>query len=120
NSSDPTAGWCAYEFLVHQTKFNDYPKFGVWPAQNSYTMTAPQFNSTGGQGVWGFERDKMIACQTARFVYQDMVTLDPTLPRILPMSRLACRTFGCSQGLSWDHTVDASAPSGNLAGNRRY
>ena len=84
NSSDPTAGWCAYEFLVHQTKFNDYPKFGIWPAQNSYTMTAPQFNSTGGQGVWGFERDKMIGCQTARFVYQDMVSLDPTLPRILP------------------------------------
>ena len=84
NTSDPTAGWCAYEFLVHQTKFNDYPKFGIWPAQNTYTMTAPQFNSTGGQGVWGFERDKMIACQTARFVYQDMVTLDPTLPRILP------------------------------------
>ena len=26
----------------------------------------------------------MIACQTARFVYQDMVSLDPTLPRILP------------------------------------
>ena len=84
NSSDPTGSWCAYEFLVHQTKFNDYPKFGIWPAQNSYTMTAPQFNSTGGQGVWGFERDKMIACQTARFVYQDMVGLDPTLPRILP------------------------------------
>ena len=84
SSSDPTGSWCAYEFLVHQTKFNDYPKFGIWPAQNSYTMTAPQFNSTGGQGVWGFERDKMIACQTARFVYQDMVTLDPTLPRILP------------------------------------
>src|SRR5512132_2236523 len=84
NSDDPTAGWCAYEFLVHQTKFNDYPKFGIWPAQNSYTMTAPQFNSSGGQGIWGFERDKMLACQTARFVYQDMVTLDPTLPRILP------------------------------------
>jgi len=84
NSSDPTAGWCAYEFLVHQTKFNDYPKFGIWPAQNTYTMTAPQFNSTGGQGVWGFERDKMIACEPARFVYQDMVGLDPTLPRILP------------------------------------
>jgi hypothetical protein len=44
NSNDPTGGWCAYEFLVHPTKFNDYPKFGIWPAQNSYTMTAPQFN----------------------------------------------------------------------------
>src|SRR3954453_14796174 len=83
-SSDPTAGWCAYQFVVHQTKFNDYPKFGIWPAQNSYTMTAPEFNGNGGQGVWGFERDQMISCQTARMVYQDMVNLDPTLPRILP------------------------------------
>ena len=47
-------------------------------------MTAPQFNSTGGQGVWGFERDKMLACQPAGMAYQDMVTLDPLLPRILP------------------------------------
>ncbi len=83
-TDDPTGAWCAYEFLVHPTKFNDYPKFGIWPAQNTYTMTAPQFNSNGGQGVWGFERDKMIACQTAGMAYQDMVTLDPTLPRILP------------------------------------
>ena len=28
SSSDPTGTCCAYEFLVHQTKFNDYPKFG--------------------------------------------------------------------------------------------
>ena len=28
-------------------------------------MTAPQFNSTGAPGrLWGFERDKMLACQT--------------------------------------------------------
>src|SRR5262245_42773887 len=57
-TSDPTGSWCAYDFLVHQTKFNDYPKFGIWPPQNSYTMTAPQFNSSGGQGVWGFERSE--------------------------------------------------------------
>ena len=83
-TSDPTGGWCAYEFLVHPIKFNDYPKFGIWPAQNTYTMTAPQFNSNGGQGVWGFERDKMIACQTAGMAYQDLVNFDPNLPRILP------------------------------------
>ncbi len=64
-TNDPTGTWCAYEFLVHPVKFNDYPKFGIWPTQNTYTMTAPQFNSTGGQGIWGFERDKMLACQTA-------------------------------------------------------
>jgi hypothetical protein len=84
STNDPTGAWCAYEFLVHPVKFNDYPKFGIWPAQNTYTMTAPQFNSNGGQGVWGFERDKMLACQTAGMAYQDLVNFDPTLPRILP------------------------------------
>ena len=35
DTDDPTGSWCGYEFLVHNTKFNDYPKFGIWPAQNS-------------------------------------------------------------------------------------
>jgi hypothetical protein len=83
-TSDPTGSWCAYDFLVHPTKFNDYPKFGIWPAQNSYTMTAPQFNQNGGQGLWGFERDKMLNCQTAGMAYRDLVTFDPALGRILP------------------------------------
>ncbi|HEY9377998.1 MAG TPA: hypothetical protein VIQ02_12990, partial [Jiangellaceae bacterium] len=75
NSSDPTAGWCTYEFQVHTTKFNDYPKFGVWPSQNAYMLTAPQFlggATFAGVGVWGFERDVMLSCGTARMVYQDL------------------------------------------------
>src|SRR5262245_12761325 len=207
-TSDPTGTWCAYDFLVHQVNFNDYPKFGIWPAQNTYTMTAPQFNSNGGQGVWGFERDKMLACQTAGMAYQDLVTFDPNLPRILPadadgatmppanapqpivtdnddgagypddrvdvmkavftwsptpsvsvtregflptadfdqdigcvgracipqpgttnkvdalpnrpMYRLAYRNYGTYQAMTWVHTVDADAPSGNRAGTRWY
>jgi hypothetical protein len=87
NSSDPTAGWCTYEFQVHSTKLNDYPKFAVWPSQNAYFLTAPQFTngaSFSGIGIWGFERDRMIACQPARMVYQDMQAIDSTLPRMLP------------------------------------
>ena len=42
-TSDPTGSWCGYEFEVHQTKFNDYPKIGVWPSQHAFTMTANQF-----------------------------------------------------------------------------
>ena len=88
DTSDPTGSWCAYDFTVHNSKFNDYPKFGIWPSQNSYTMTAPLFPTNGGagsQGVFAFERDRMLACDnTARFVFQDMLSLDPTLPRILP------------------------------------
>ena len=26
NTNDPTGAWCAYEFLVHPVKFNDYPE----------------------------------------------------------------------------------------------
>ena len=85
-TSDPTGTWCSYNFQVHATKFNDYPKMAVWPAQNAYMMTAPQFptaGGNGGQGLWGFERTPMLACQPARMVYQDMFTVDPNLPRIL-------------------------------------
>ena len=85
-TNDPTGTWCSYNFQVHATKFNDYPKMAVWPAQSAYMMTAPQFpmaGGNGGQGLWGFERTPMLACQPARMVYQDMFTVDPNLPRIL-------------------------------------
>ena len=86
-TSDPTGSWCGYEFEVHQTKFNDYPKIGVWPSQHAYTMTANQFllgASYAGVGIWAFERDAMLNCQTARFVYQDMEAIDPYFPATLP------------------------------------
>ena len=87
STDDPTGTWCRYEFQVQTNKFDDYPKFGVWPSQNAYMMTGTQFLNFGsfaGFGVWGFERDKMLACQTAHMVYQDMENVDPSLPYILP------------------------------------
>ena len=42
-TSDPTGAWCSYQFLSHTTKFTDYAKFGVWPSQNAYMMTSPQY-----------------------------------------------------------------------------
>src|SRR4029079_150585 len=86
-TSDAAGSWCGYEFQVHAQKFNDYPKIGVWPSQNAYTMTANQFllgASYAGVGIWAFERDQMLNCQTARFVYQDMEAIDPYLPATLP------------------------------------
>ena len=57
---------------MNNTKFNDYPKFGVWPAQNAFMMTANQFGADGfgGVGGMGSERDQMIAngCPAARFI----------------------------------------------------
>ena len=85
-TNDPTGAWCGYEFLIHPTKFGDYPKFGVWPTQNAFVMTVNQFagNDWGGVGVYGFERDRMLACEPARFVYEDMYDVNPNLGSFLP------------------------------------
>ena len=85
-TSDPTGSWCGYEFLIHPTKFGDYPKFGVWPSQNAFFMTVNQFDESGwgGAGIYGFERDRMLACEPARFVYKDMYDVDPSLGSLLP------------------------------------
>ena len=53
--------WCAYQYVAHQTKLNDYPKFGVWPTQHAYMITVNQFSEPGddwaGVGVFALERD---------------------------------------------------------------
>jgi hypothetical protein len=86
-TSDPTGAWCSYQFLSHTTKFTDYAKFGVWPSQNAYMMTSPQYYraaSFSGIGVWAFERNQLLSCGNARVVYRDMVSQAPDLPRMLP------------------------------------
>src|ERR671922_267809 len=88
STNDPTGTWCSYEYQIHPTKLNDYPKFGVWPSQNAYFMTINQFNvpgfSWGGQGIVAFERDKMINCQAAKMAYKDMFSVDANLGGMLP------------------------------------
>ena len=71
SSADPTGTWYAYDYQF--SKFNDYPHFGVWP--DGYYMTVNQFNddgSWGGEGVVAFEREKMLAGQSAREIYFDL------------------------------------------------
>ena len=85
--NDPMGSWCSYQFQIHTTKFTDYPKMGVWPSQNAFFMTAAQFtrgSTFSGIGVYAFERDRMLACQSARFAYRDMYSVDTNLPRMLP------------------------------------
>ncbi len=73
-TSDPTGSWCAYNFVAHDTLRNDYPKLGVWPSQNAYFMTALQWttDSATSEGIWAFERDRMLACEPARRLYHHM------------------------------------------------
>jgi hypothetical protein len=83
---DPTGAWYRYQFTVSNTKMDDYPKIGVW--SDGYYMTVNQFNqgtlTWGGAGVVVFERDKMLAGQTARMVYFDLYNTDANLGGMLP------------------------------------
>ncbi|MFZ0060575.1 MAG: proprotein convertase P-domain-containing protein [Pyrinomonadaceae bacterium] len=86
-TGDPTGAYYLYDFMMPNNKFNDYPKFGVWP--DGYYMTDNQFNQAGtaflGGGVFAFDRAKMLAGDpTATFIYFDLFTLDPTIGGMLP------------------------------------
>jgi subtilisin-like proprotein convertase family protein len=86
-TGDPTGAYYVYDFMMPNNKFNDYPKFGVWP--DGYYMTDNQFNQAGtaflGGGVFAFDRAKMLnGDPTASFIYFDLFTLDPNLGGMLP------------------------------------
>jgi hypothetical protein len=90
-SSTPTnnpADWFVYTFDVHASKFNDYPKFGIWP--DAYYMSANQFVITqvpeewAGMGVWALDRQAMLNGQPASFVYFDLETLNSEYGGLLP------------------------------------
>ena len=68
-------------------KFNDYPKFGVWP--DAYYMTDNQFNQAGtaflGAGAFAFDRAKMLVGDpTASYIYFDVENGNPTIGGMLP------------------------------------
>ena len=86
-TSDPTGAWYRYAYAWPNNKFNDYPKFGVWP--DGYYMTANQFNfGTGtwmGAGVAVFDRAKMLAGDSsASAIYFDLASVDINYGNILP------------------------------------
>jgi hypothetical protein len=91
-TADPTGSWYRYSFQwlngSGQSVMNDYAKFGVWP--DGYYMTVNQFaDATSsapfvGAGVAVFERDKMLAGQTARMVYLDLYSVNPSFGGMLP------------------------------------
>jgi hypothetical protein len=82
-NGDPTGAWYRYAFLVHDTKMNDYPKFGVWP--DGYYMSVNQFDPWwAGAGLYVFERDKMLLGQPARLLYYDLGSVNNDYGGLLP------------------------------------
>lgn len=87
-TGDPLGSYHRYEFKIHDSKLNDYPKFGVWG--DGYYMSINQYScniiscSWGGQGAVVFERDRMLAGQTARMIYFDLHSTDANLGGMLP------------------------------------
>src|SRR5262245_6035136 len=86
-TGDPAGAYFVYEFLMPNTKLNDYPHFGVWP--DAYYMTDNQFLppnlNFAGAGAFAFDRKKMLAGDpSAGFIYFDLNNLDPSLGGGLP------------------------------------
>jgi hypothetical protein len=70
---DPTGAFYRYSFQF--SKFNDFPKFGVWP--NAYYITQNQFTDAAattfaGVGVIALDRASMLAGTSANMVYIDL------------------------------------------------
>lgn len=83
--SDPLGAFNRYAFQISTTKFNDYPKIGVWP--DGYYMSMNQFtpsDSWAGAGAVVFERDKMLAGLPARMVYFDLFPVNASFGGMLP------------------------------------
>jgi hypothetical protein len=84
-SGDPAGSYFVYDFLIPNTKENDYPHFGVWP--DAYYMTNNQFrgSSFAGGGAFAFDRKKMLAGDpSASYVYFDEALINPDVGGQLP------------------------------------
>jgi PKD domain len=81
-TGDPVAGgWNLYDFNVQNSKFPDYPHFGVWP--DAYYMSTRQTGGLGG-GNYAFDRAAMLAGQPASFIYFDTNVAPYNNERLVP------------------------------------
>jgi hypothetical protein len=93
---DPTGCYFLYEFLYSETKFNDYPKFGVWPdacymSVNQFEF--PNFNLVG-PGAAAYERDAMLVGDPlAQQVIFDLSEIRSVPPRGPPHPSMLTRSL---------------------------
>ncbi|MDP4504124.1 carboxypeptidase regulatory-like domain-containing protein [Nonomuraea turcica] len=128
---DPTGAYYRYDFFYHQSRMNDYPKYGIWP--DAYYMTTNEFSpSFAGAGAVAFEREKMLTGQPARMVYfhlgpdfggllpSDVEGQAPPAGAPNPFVMFDDDAWGISPTdrlLMWDFKVDWGNPANSTFGN---
>lgn len=83
-SGDPLGTYYRYGYQWSLEKFNDYPKFGIWP--DGYYVAVNQFDdfTYRGAGVAAFERSKLLTGQVPQTVYFDLEFTQPASGGLLP------------------------------------
>jgi hypothetical protein len=86
-TGNAAGAYFTYRFVMPNAKFNDYPKFGVWP--DGYYWSNNQFNLAGtaflGVGVFALDRGKLLAGDpTASYIFFDLETTVPNARSMLP------------------------------------
>ena len=113
NPTNNPNDWWLYGFKVHDTKMNDYPKFGVWP--DGYYMSANQFGNNGwaGAGVWVFDRASMLEGESATFQYFDVANMNMDYGGLLPSNLMGSTTppngapnYYMSVDMDWHNSDD--------------
>jgi len=69
-TGDPLGAYYIYEFVMPNTRLNDYAKFGVWT--DGYYMSDDEFvgNDYAGTGLFAFDREKILKGDpTASYIY---------------------------------------------------
>jgi len=78
--------WNRYDFQYSTTKFNDYPKFGVWP--DGYYMSVNQFDFVTdawlGAGAVVFDRTAMLNGAAATMIKFDIGSVTLNYGSLLP------------------------------------
>lgn len=76
-TGDPAGAWWRYAFQTSATKFNDYPKLGVWP--DGYYMSANLFNlpnTWAGTGFYAVDREQMLVGAAATMQFFELPPAD--------------------------------------------
>ena len=128
-TGDPAGAYWSYDFKISDSRFNDYPKIGVWPDGYYATFNDSVGDNFAGITVAAFERAKMLNGQAAKLVAyhssfpadQDYSMLPADLNgRLAPPANapaLFAESFDGSPDVLevWSFHVDFAASTGTFA-----